>query len=82
MFRNMSLMAVLAICSVATAIAAPSAPPAVPEALMGFRTSEGVICNTTPTLRLAIEDLITTFGKRYPQGPAFLERLALSLIHI
>lgn len=72
----MSMIAVLVLCCAATAIAAPSAPPAVPAAMMGFRSSEDVVCNTASTLRLAIEDLIATFGKRYPRGSAFLERLA------
>ena len=31
----------------------------------------------TGALRLAIEDVIATYGKRYPKGPAYLKRLAV-----
>ena len=53
----------------------PTNPSAMPVELIGYRTSEGVVCNTALTLRLAIEDLMATFGDRYPGGREFLERL-------
>jgi hypothetical protein len=31
--------------------------------------------NTPDTLRAAINDLMQTFGQRYPNGPAYLKRL-------
>jgi len=71
-----SLIAVLAVCSALAVVAEPSAPPAVPASLISYRTSEGVVCNTEQSLRLAIEDLAATFGTRYPRGREFLERLA------
>ncbi len=67
--------AVLGVCSTLAVGAETPKPPALPATLMGFRTSEGVVCNTAQTLRLAIEDLVATFGNRYPRGREFLERL-------
>ncbi|MEI7900894.1 MAG: SUMF1/EgtB/PvdO family nonheme iron enzyme [bacterium] len=73
--RTCFLAAGLVACGVAAGGAETPKPPAVPAALMGFKTSEGVVCNTAQTLRLAIEDLLATFGGRYPRGKEFLERL-------
>jgi formylglycine-generating enzyme required for sulfatase activity len=67
--RIAALCAILAICCTATAEVAALKP------LAGYLTSDGVICNTPETLRLALEDLIATFGDRYPRGQEFLERL-------
>ena len=30
----------------------------------------------TKAMRLALEDLIATYGSRYPKGPEYLKRLA------
>ncbi len=41
----------------------------------GMAPAEPVEINTPQTLRLAIEDLVKTFGPKYPKGGEFLERL-------
>ena len=74
--KAIALTTVLAASGAVAVGAEASAPPALPAALMGYGTSEGVVCNTAQTLRLAIEDLMATFGDRYSRGPEFLERLA------
>ena len=72
--RTLTLAAGLAACG---ALAADTnTPPALPAELVGYTTSEGVVCNTAQSLRLAIEDLLATFGGRYPRGQEFLDRLA------
>ena len=73
--KVITLTTCLTLFSLVAAGEEPTNPSAMPVELIGYRTSEGVVCNTALTLRLAIEDLMATFGDHYPRGREFLERL-------
>ena len=60
-------MVLMAACVAATL-------PAAPDARQQFPAGED-FDSKVESLRLAIDDLIQTFGERYPDGPAYLERL-------
>lgn len=73
--RCAAFAALLAAFCAGTAVSAAQGTPK-PGPILSYRTSDGVVCNTSETLRLAIEDLTATFGDRYPRGREFLDRLA------
>ena len=50
--------------------AEPTTGPARP--LPRFKTPYGAAVNTPESLRRAVQDLIATFGDRYPKGPEYL----------
>lgn len=61
------IMVLMAACVAATL-------PAAPDARQQFPAGED-FDSKVESLRVAIDDLIQTFGERYPDGPAYLERL-------